>query len=589
MNDPQADAATESTEQAYLAELQSKPFLKRMLGYFSLSGPGWLQGAITLGGGSLSGSLYLGVLAGFGLMWLQPLAMIMGIIMLSAIAYVSLSTGERPFDAINKHINPVLGWGWAIATMMANFVWCMPQFALGTAAIQQNLLPGVFGAGAMDDFTSKLIIVIFLLVSTGTIIWFYDSGSKGIRLFELVLKLMVGMVVLCFFGVVLKMSLSGDGLNWGEILSGFIPDFSLLSRPADQFTSILAQTGEYSKFWTDKIVYEQQQVMITAAATAVGINMTFLLPYSMLRKGWGRVHRELAIFDLAFGLFIPFLLATSCVVIAAATQFHAQPAPGFMGEVDGQGNAIAPAGNLVGGYNKLVEKRLEQQVSAGEFAILKADPAAMKAAVSELPAADRELAAMLVTRDAFNLAGSLKELTGPIFSQVIFGIGVLGMAVSTIIILMLINGFVICEIFKLPHTGMYHRAGCYLAGLSGAMGPFLWSGDAKLWLAVPTSMFGMVLLPVAYFTFMFMMNSKSLMGASRPKGIQLIVWNILMLAASLLAAFGSFWSIYSSPYRMVGFVAMGVFIGLAVVVGIIRKPSEPMLIAGDSDTTGSAS
>ncbi|HCS55450.1 MAG TPA: hypothetical protein DIW81_28345 [Planctomycetaceae bacterium] len=154
---------------------------------------------------------------------------------------------------------------------------------------------------------------------------------------------------------------------------------------------------------------------------------------------------------------------------------------------------------------------------------------------------------------------------------------------------MLINGFVICEIFKLPHTGMYHRAGCYLAGLSGAMGPFLWSGDAKLWLAVPTSMFGMVLLPVAYFTFMFMMNSKSLMGASRPKGIQLIVWNILMLAASLLAAFGSFWSIYSSPYRMVGFVAMGVFIGLAVVVGIIRKPSEPMLIAGDSDSTGSAS
>ncbi len=591
MNDPQADAAIESTEQAYLKELQTKPFLKRMLGYFSLSGPGWLQGAITLGGGSLSGSLYLGVLAGFGLMWLQPLAMIMGIIMLSAIAYVSLSTGERPFDAINKHINPVLGWGWAIATMMANFVWSMPQFALGTAAIQQNLLPGVFGAGAMDDFTSKLIIVVFLLFSTGTIIWFYDSGSKGIRIFEFLLKMMVGIVVLCFFGVVLKMSLSGEGLDWGTILAGFIPDFSLLSRPANQFTEILAQTGEYSKFWTDKIVYEQQQVMITAAATAVGINMTFLLPYSMLRKGWGRVHRELAIFDLAFGLFIPFLLATSCVVIAAASQFHAQPAPGFMGEVDEQGNSIAPADNLVGGYNKLVEKRLEQQMSAGEFAILKADPDpdAMKAAISELPAADRELAAMLVTRDAFNLAGSLKELTGPIFSQLIFGIGVLGMAVSTIIILMLINGFVICEIFKLPHTGMYHRAGCYLAGLSGALGPFLWSGDAKLWLAVPTSMFGMVLLPVAYFTFMFMMNSKSLMGASRPKGVQLVAWNILMLAASLLAAFGSFWSIYSSPYRMVGFVAMGVFIGLAVVVGLIRKPSEPMLIAGDSDATGTAS
>ena len=57
----------------------------KLLAYTRLSGPGWLQSAITLGGGSLAGSLYLGVLAGFGAMFWQPLAMIMGIIMLSAI------------------------------------------------------------------------------------------------------------------------------------------------------------------------------------------------------------------------------------------------------------------------------------------------------------------------------------------------------------------------------------------------------------------------------------------------------------------------------------------------------------------------
>lgn len=50
--------------------------------FVRLSGPGWLQSAITLGGGSLSSSMYLGVLVGFGLLWLQPLAMIAGIIML---------------------------------------------------------------------------------------------------------------------------------------------------------------------------------------------------------------------------------------------------------------------------------------------------------------------------------------------------------------------------------------------------------------------------------------------------------------------------------------------------------------------------
>jgi len=74
--------------------------------YTKLSGPGWLQSAITLGGGSLSGALFLGVLGGTDMLWLQLMAIIMGVIMLSAISYVTLSTGKRPFPLINEHINP---------------------------------------------------------------------------------------------------------------------------------------------------------------------------------------------------------------------------------------------------------------------------------------------------------------------------------------------------------------------------------------------------------------------------------------------------------------------------------------------------
>ena len=40
--------------------------------FVRLSGPGWLQSAITLGGGSLSSSMYLGILGGFAFLWLQP-------------------------------------------------------------------------------------------------------------------------------------------------------------------------------------------------------------------------------------------------------------------------------------------------------------------------------------------------------------------------------------------------------------------------------------------------------------------------------------------------------------------------------------
>ena len=93
-----------------LAAAEAAGGWKKYKTFMRLSGPGWLQSAITLGGGSLAGSLYLGVLGGMTMLWLQPLAMILGIIMLSAIGYVTLSTGERPFRAINKHVNPVLGW-----------------------------------------------------------------------------------------------------------------------------------------------------------------------------------------------------------------------------------------------------------------------------------------------------------------------------------------------------------------------------------------------------------------------------------------------------------------------------------------------
>ena len=102
--------------------------------FVRLSGPGWLQSAITLGGGTLSNSLYLAVLTGFTFLWLQPLAMAVGIVMLSAISYFTLSTGERPLRVINTHINPVLGWSWLLASMAANLVWSMPQFALGLAS-----------------------------------------------------------------------------------------------------------------------------------------------------------------------------------------------------------------------------------------------------------------------------------------------------------------------------------------------------------------------------------------------------------------------------------------------------------------------
>ncbi|QDU11334.1 divalent metal cation transporter [Gimesia aquarii] len=568
MTDEQANSRIEQDRQLIL-DAKQKGVGAKLKAYTILSGPGWLQSAITLGSGSLAGGLYLGILSGYHLMWLQPLAMIMGVIMLSAIGYVALSTKERPFAAINNHISPVLGWGWAIATLMANLVWCMPQFALGSAALQQNLAPEIFA----DNDTGKMLAVAVLFVLSGIVIWFYDSGGWGIKLFEVILKIMVGIVVLCFIGVVLKMSFATDDLEWRKILAGYIPNFSLLTNPSPEFADVLSQAGTYAEYWKKLIIGDQQKVMITAAATAVGINMTFLLPYSMRAKGWDKDFRGLAAFDLSTGLFIPFLLATSCVVIAAASQFHAKPAAGLLGEKNAEGQIVQADPGLLKKYHKLLDERLEKELSPEVWNQLKEDPSALQQKRSEIPLAERTLAAMLIKRDVFQLAAALAPLAGKTASQLIFGLGVVAMAISTIIILMLINGFVFCEMLGVESKGTLHRVGCYMPAITGAVGSFFWTGDARAWLAVPTSMFGFVLLPIAYATFFFMMNSPQILGEHLPQGGKRIGWNLAMGISTLLAALGSLWSIKSSDYPIAGFCAFGAFIGLAILVHFIRKPS----------------
>ncbi len=104
--------------------------LKKYKTYARLSGPGWLQSAITLGGGSLAGALFLGVIGGYSILWVQLVAMILGVVMLCAISYITLSTGRSPFEAMRTEINPVLAWGWLIATLLANLVWAFPSTPL---------------------------------------------------------------------------------------------------------------------------------------------------------------------------------------------------------------------------------------------------------------------------------------------------------------------------------------------------------------------------------------------------------------------------------------------------------------------------
>ncbi|MEM6884068.1 MAG: divalent metal cation transporter [Verrucomicrobiota bacterium] len=483
-----------------IQSIQQRSLPGRFLGYAKLSGPGWLQGAITLGGGSLAGALYLGVVAGFGLMWLQPLAMVCGIIMLSAIAYVTLTTEKRPFGLINQNLSPILGWAWLIATVMANIVWCMPQFNLGRAALQQNLIPA-FGS----SHVSTLLICLVLFAVAFYVNVLYQSEGKGVRIFDNFIKIIVGVIVLSFFAVVFTLTTS-DSIEWSRIFSGMVPNLSLLFNPSAGYSELIAHSSA-PEWWQAKISADQRNIIIAAFASAVGINMTWLLPYSLLKKGWNRVHRELSIVDLSIGLFVPFFLATACVVIASASQFHTQTT-----DVDPSAGA------------KTITKLVETQ--------------------NVVPnAADQELALMLVKRDNFQLANALEPLAGSVVSQTIFGIGVLGMALSTIIILMLMNGLAFQELLQRPGDKKAYYIGCAVSGVAGLAGPFIWTGGAAAALAIPTSVIGGTLLPIAYLTFLLIMNSKKILGEHRPEGRTRWIWNVLMGFATAVATFASAWAL----------------------------------------------
>ena len=543
--------ASTQNEREYLRQAEASGLISRLGAYTRLSGPGWLQSAITLGGGSLASSLFLGVLAGYSLLWLQPMAIILGVIMLSAISHVTLSTGQSPFASINNEINPVLGWGWAIATIMANVVWCLPQFSLGTAAVTQNLIP------ELDHTGGKVLICAFLLIVAFLIVRAYDKGSTGVKIFDWVLKIMVGVVVISFFGVVIKLTTSGEA-NWQEISAGFIPNFSLLTSPAESYLPFLEKTGEFRSFWENKIVGLQQDVMISAAATAVGINMTFFMPFVLLRRKWGREHRGLAKFDLWTALLIPYIVATSCVVIAAGTRFNGKPESAY----DNEGQIHA---NLQKGYLDLATSRAQLEWEPNEYNALA--PVQQEAILEALPEADRQLAAMLVKRDAFNLAESLESLfESKAFSHYVFGIGVLGMALSTIIILMTINGHAVCEVLGKPHSGTTFLGGALIAGL-GVLGPFFWQ-DAAFWLAVPTSILGFTLIPVAYLSFFLLMNNLQVLGRERPEGTARFIWNLFMILALVVMGTAAIYVAWNKSWGPVPFGKIALIgFGVLMIIG----------------------
>ncbi|MBX3432250.1 MAG: divalent metal cation transporter [Pirellulales bacterium] len=554
-------------QRAVLRDAEARGMLPALGAYARFSGPGWLTSALTLGAGSLGSSLYLGILAGVGMVWIQPYAMAMGVVMLGAISYVTLSIDESPFRAMNKHVNPLLGWSWLAAALVANVVWSMPQYGLTFAVMEQNLAPSWFGSEGWlgDGDGAKYAVSLAAFAACTAVAWSYGSGSAGVRWFDRLLKLVVAIIVLSFIGVVVRIATTGDGIEWGVVLAGVIPSPRNFTRPAVAFEPLLAAIGDTGTrtFWHDLIVSQQRDVMLGAGSAAVGVNMTYMLPTLLRTRGWGREFRRLELFDLATAMFLPFVIATGCVIVASAHQFHAQVPGGF--GVDAQGEVVVPE-RFRGEY-------------AGMMASRSSALAASRGDVPPPAAEEEQLAAMLVRRDASDLAQSLvtlfgggEESDGRFVANVVFGVGVAGMTVSSIALMMLISGFIVCDATNAPIGGWRFRLGCLVPSIA-LLWPVVWQGATKAWLTVAASVVCASLLPIAYVAFLLLMNRRELMGAEMLVGWKRLVVNLLMC----LAAASAIGAAISAVLKTSGWPGMGVVAGYLIVllvVGAVRRTNQ---------------
>ncbi len=265
---------------------REKSLFRRLRGYWSFAGPGWLQSAITLGAGSAGSSIFAGSVFGYKLLWVQPVGIFLGVVVLAAIGHQVLVTRARTYDVFWYKLHPLMAVFWAFNVLLASIVWAFPQYSLGTAVLRDI-------ADVAGLCVPRWPVALLLLVVVTSIAWTYGSGKrKGIVLFERTLKYFLYVMILAFAAVVVK-----TGVDWGELFRGLFGFH--LPKVARGITIVLGGLG-----------------------AAVGVNQTFLYPYTLLARGWGKEHRGLKNFDLAVSTFIPFVLATSLVVIATANTLY---------------------------------------------------------------------------------------------------------------------------------------------------------------------------------------------------------------------------------------------------------------------------
>jgi len=159
-------------ENKHLLELEKKSFPVRIRGYFKLTGPAWLQSAMTLGAGSAAASVIAGASFGYQLLWVQPLAMLLGVFMLAALGNVTLSRGERPYKSFSRELAPWVAFLWALGAIVASAI-CLTLLPMAYIAFfimnnKKSYLGKETGSGIKRILLNAILLLAILAATLGS-------------------------------------------------------------------------------------------------------------------------------------------------------------------------------------------------------------------------------------------------------------------------------------------------------------------------------------------------------------------------------------------------------------------------------------
>jgi len=514
-----------SKEVKILESCQSAGNIKALFGYSKITGPGWWIAAASLSAGSLIGSIGLGQRLGLDGLWIQAAAMLLGIFTLFAISQITLNTQQSLFVILKNDWNKSLAIWLAFSAIITGFTWCMPQFRLGADAVVTTLLP------SLDNKGGRVLIAVLLLILSVGLSLVYERHGPRSSIFTWTIKLLVLFIIFSAISSVI-LFFPSSGISFGDILQSLVPSYNFLIEPSPLFSNLLENSGEMKMFWEEKILLKQRELALICFSSTLGVNIMFALPLLLLNRKWRRIHDRFSKFNLFTTCFLPFSIVSVCLTLLSAIAFHPK-------------DLMTPEDDLLESTEivDLLNQRVVHEIGYEKFRDMA--PFQQDALTDALSNDEKKLASIIAGKSVKQWIASLSQ-TGGIYFSYLLGVTIFAISLSTIVILMIINGHLVCEVLGKPHKGPAFQSGSLLLAIS-SIGPFVWS-DQDNWVSDPTYFISLAILPFALLSFTLLLNNPSIMGRMRPSGTGGYFINAGIILSFIFLGSSSFYLVWNEHW-----------------------------------------